>query len=185
MALVGAAAVGRPKVEALGRALVRRFPDLAVTTLRAEFPTAEAVRLVAPAEVLVTTTDADAPRLAAGRLARSLLQIHVDIGTSTDRWSRTSGADVRVCLPSDRCLLCMGGVASRDLYREPRRPGTSSRLINAAATHVAIELLAAILAGGQDRSRWVRLECGWAGGILASREAAPDATCPWCGVQDS
>lgn len=192
MALVGAGDVGRPKGEAVGRELVRRFPDLAVSALRAEFPTAEAIRLIAPADIVVTTTDADEPRMMAAAITRRLVQVHVDIGTSSERWSGSSGADIRMCMPGGRCLLCMGGIASAGAgHGRPqiRRPGTSSRLINATAAHLAIDMLAGSFAGASIQSRWARLELRGTDHSLTTRKMLPadaqQVPCPWCGGSQS
>lgn len=185
MALVAASSVGATKVHALGSSLVLRFPDIAVTGIWSAFPSIDAIGAIAAADVLITATDSDEPRLIAASMAQRLMQTHIDVGTSTDRLTRASGADVRVCVPEDRCLVCLGGVASAGGSRA-RRPGTSTRLINAVAAHLAIELLAGILNGTGVSSRWVRIEAEGGSGRLLTREvpreeAGSNSDCPCCG----
>lgn len=183
MALVTGDSLGEPKVLALAEMLAMRFPSMAITGICGEFPALGQISILARADVLVTTTDADEPRLMAARLSRLLLQTHVDIGTSTEPWSGRSGADIRVCTPGSRCLVCLGGVASRE-NEGVRRPGTSTRLINATAAHLAVEMLAGVIARRRTPSRWVRVEAGGDGSIssreLPARTVA--GVCPCCGA---
>ena len=182
MALVSESSIGTPKVQAVGESLTARFPSLAFTGLASSFPTSEVISAIAGADVLVTATDSDEPRLFASSLSRRLLQIHADIGTGTDPGAQSSGADIRVCLPHDRCLVCFGGVASNQTSRQ-QRPGTSTRLINAIAAHATAEMLARVFARREMASRWIRIENRAADGrIAAFHEHAPLTTtpCPCC-----
>jgi hypothetical protein len=108
------------------------------------------------------------------------------------------GAEVRLVLPGDGCLLCLGGVAhpshvdavfrsradeerfqsQRDWRRE--RAG-SLRSLNQVAAGLALRLLEDFLAGRVERSMWLRLEYGGDGTPTVHRpESERMSDCPMC-----
>jgi len=181
MALVSARDVGRPKVEAVGSALCHRFPEISVTAVASQFPCERSLCAVAPADVLVTSIDRDRPRLHAAHLARQMLMLHLDIGTGPDGLGAFA-ADIRLTMPRGLCLLCLGGVADTNDRGSPR-PGTSSRVINAAAAHLACQALVNAMANPLPRSDWWRVRAGGRDPIYSSERLTPeqgDTACPWC-----
>lgn len=200
--LLGEEDVGRAKCEAFAR----RVDEWAI----ASAPVAPVVALASSKEgykaakgagVLVDACDRDSGRLACALYATTLHKPQLSIATGVrynEAGLRTLGADVRLTLPGDRCLLCLGGLedypralrelASRNLANERNddawrneRAG-SLRSLNSAATGVALRLLEDLFAGRIGESRWVRLE--WdEDGRLATREPEPGlqkASCPLC-----
>jgi hypothetical protein len=141
--------------------------------------------LVKTADVLVSCVDDDAARLVIGTLACCYAKPLLDVGTGifdedsnqpsaiSDQRpairNRQMGADIRLILPGDGCLLCWGGVADpqealeRWRTKQPRRPwreerAGSLRSLNAVAAHFGIRLLEDLVAGRLTRSVWLRFE---------------------------
>mgnify|MGYP002402417606 CR=1 FL=1 len=181
MTVVGTKDLGRPKADSLGRALCERFPQLAVSAVNDRFPTIRSVIAVAAADVLITAIDLDRPRLAANRFAQSMLQLHLDLGTGAGPRG-TQAADVRLLTPYGRCLLCLGGVPDLRL-NVSRRPGVSSRSINAIAVHLGCQLLMNALGEREPASTWLRVSQTRSPVAVASQMMTPlqsDVNCPWC-----
>jgi hypothetical protein len=108
---------------------------------------------------------------------------------------RALGADVRLIVPGDGCLLCWGGVAQpreaiqRWRTSQPRRPwhverAGSLRSLNAMATHLGLRLLEDLVAGRLTRSVWLRFETD-AHGIPTLRHLPVQRrlTCALCASQ--
>lgn len=141
--------IGRFKAEAIAENLKRDLPHVQITALPQSVMTAEARMLVKTADILVCCVDDDGARLVTGALACCYEKPLLDIGTGifdedsnqpsavsnpqpTTR-NRQMGADVRLILPGDGCLLCWGGVANpqealeRWQTKQPRRPWYEER----------------------------------------------------------
>ena len=167
--------VGHPKVEALTAFLQSHAdPALPLQVTAIQETITKAYRQAITADVLFCCVDNDAARLACGILATCFHKVLVDIGTGVFHEHRelTRGADVRLVLPGDRCLRCMGSVANYDQglktlgagkatgEREPwwlQRDG-SLRALNMTAAGLAIQLLGDLVAGRVRNSCWIRLE---------------------------
>ena len=194
-----AADVGRPKATALAERLTAFRPDLAVTAMPSSF--ADAHNHLRELDLLVTTVDQDAPRLQAAVWARRHAVVHLDIGTGVTRQEaeRLLAADVRLLLPGDGCVRCVGGLADLDqaeyelfappaaLPRRPPEPWNArGRLgslpaLNALAAATGVQLWLDLLDGTLPGSTWHRLR--WLPGEGWERAsslavAAPD--CPVC-----
>lgn len=198
--LLGEEDVGRPKVEAFAR----RAGEWSIATAavepivaRADSPAGAAASK--RASLLIDACDTDAGRLAVAMLATVYHkpQLSVASGISFDaQGRRTMGADIRLVLAGDRCLLELGGIvdysrALRELAAGPppardedwrtERAG-SLRSLNQAATAVGIRLVEDLFTGRVRNSRWVRIE--WTDdGRFTTREPEPgprQTDCPLC-----
>jgi hypothetical protein len=186
-------AIGRPKAEVLAEALRERFPWAAPEPLPVSAAARPALHALRTCDLLIATVDRDAARLAAGVLAALYLKPLLDIGAGVGLPGvrPRAGAEARLILPGDGCLLCWGGLA------EPRRAGEalararevetpsaprtgSLRSLNMAIVGLALRLWEELLAGELPASRWLRLV--WIGGtpVLQEMAPAPRPDCPLC-----
>jgi hypothetical protein len=208
--------LGRYKVEALAENLHRDLPHVQITTAPHSVLTSEAAQLAKTADVLICCVDDDAARLATGALACCYTKPLLDIGSGIFREAspqpgqhaapgpRRMGADVRLIVPGDGCLLCWGGVAQpRDAVQRwrtaatapgvplPRRPwqterAGSLRSLNAVAAHLGLRLLEDLVAGRVSQSAWVRFEVDDRGmPALHTLPARRRLSCAFCGLLGS
>jgi hypothetical protein len=189
--------VGRLKVTGVRESLVaisgfpagiRALPD-SITSLRT-FVTAK------EADILISCVDHDGARLAAGIIATLYAKPLLDIGTGIfgSGEGRQMGGDIRLVLPGERCLLCLGGVANAEQARriftaqnpQPRlawheeRAG-SLRSLNQVAAHLGLRLLEDLVGERVQHSTWLHLEFD-SHGLPSSRVVAPpeNPACPLC-----
>jgi len=168
---------------------------------------ARGIDIAKQSDVIFSCVDRDAARLATALIATAHHRVLVDIGTgvllqddgvqSRDRRIRI-GADVRVILPGEGCLLCRGGLVdydgavrelagaadaspeSRDRGAFGRRSG-SLRSLNTVAVGAALRLLEAVVAG-DGHGGWMRLDDDGTGRFHVNYPEPPDsrAGCPLC-----
>lgn len=192
--------VGRPKARALAERLVQLRPDLAISVH--EQPINEAAEnLRSPAELVVSTVDDDAARLAASWLSRDILAPHLDAGSSV--WRASNGhlelaGDVRMLLPYEGCVACVGGLDDfeRCLYefaapRESLHKGEpvswnaqragSLITLNGVVVSTAIQAWIDLMSGQRRGSYWTRISRE-AGGLFSLRGEPVGAAseCPFC-----
>jgi molybdopterin/thiamine biosynthesis adenylyltransferase len=199
--------LGRFKAEAIAENLKHDLPHVHITALPQSVITAEARMLVKTADVLICCVDDDAARLVVGALACCYEKLLLDVGTGifdedshqlSEVSHRRMGADIRLILPGDGCLLCWGGVAnpqealrrwrtglSLGRAKEQRRPwheerAGSLRSLNAVAAHFGIRLLEDLVAGRLTQSVWLRLEVNEQG--LPSLQSFPACLLPTCSL---
>jgi hypothetical protein len=205
---VTSAEVGRPKVEAVARWLRVLRPDLELVTGKDWAQSRRGIDILRAADLIVTTVDADAGRLAASMVANAYLIPHLDIGTGIHRAGvdqaggaanreRRMGADVRLLLPGDGCVLCAGGIpdepAARAELLDPdlrlerlratpwwRERAGSLAALNEIAVGRGLLLWFDFLTGRIHESRWDHLEIDEEG-RLEHREIAVEAR-PECSV---
>ena len=108
------------------------------------------------------------------------------------------GLDVRLVLPADRCLLCLGGVRHPTLAQSVLQSAAAERAfllrrdwqreragslfsLNQVAVGLALRLLEDLVAGRIAESTWLHLDYG-ADGLpsLQRVEAERNAACPLC-----
>lgn len=204
MDAVNAQDVGKPKVEAVAAHLRRVVDPLSVFSFPESVLSAGGIRLIKEADILICCVDNDAVRLAVGGFASIYAKPFLDIGTGIFDFNRSSrernleiGADIRLILPAEGCLLCWGGVANRDALgltanRDPRaqrrtdwrhtRAG-SLRSLNQVAAHLGIGLLESLIIGKLTESKWLRLEIDPQGTpSLQTLSATSIPNCPLCRV---
>jgi hypothetical protein len=216
MDVVGDADVGRPKVEAAADHLRDRLAASCGSILPVNAPIAvpEAISAAIGCDVLFACPDNDAARLAVAIIGTLYHRVVVDVGTGihfpTDpvltirnphsairnRWM---GADVRLIVPGDGCLLCRGslthyGRALDDLinHRDPNLPARvwneeragSLRSLNQLAAALAVRLLEDLVAERIQGSIWARVDVNEAGRVAVDYPLGepPPASreCPLC-----
>lgn len=159
------------------------------------------------ADVLCCCADNDAARLTAALLATLHHKVLLDIGTgihfgeirnpNSELQDRTMGADVRLILPGDGCLLCRGNLtqyarAVEDLvaHRAPavleadwrRQRAGSLRSLNQMAVGLAVQMLQDLVARRLRASLGAHLECDPAGHATIRHPPLPKSgpSCPLC-----
>ncbi|MGE0824221.1 MAG: ThiF family adenylyltransferase [Candidatus Binatia bacterium] len=168
--------------------LTTAIPD-SITTLRAFVSAKEA-------DVVICCADNDGARLAAGVIAAVYAKPLLDIGTGVfgTAEARRMGADIRLILPADRCLLCCGGITDVEQARQifmaqpvaPRQPWNeeragSLRSLNQIAAHIGLRVLEDFISERVQESRWLRLEFDAQGFPSVQVITPPPAlTCPLC-----
>ena len=197
--------LGRFKAEALRDNLQRDLPHVAIRALPQSALTAAARDLIKSADILIGCVDDDAARLALGGLACCYAKPYLDLGTGVFSevlhlaatqtiGHRQLGADVRLILPGDGCLLCWGGVQNAPTALQRWRSGTgrrswneeragSLRSLNALAAHSGLRLIEDMVSGHLRQSVWFRHETD-AHGIPSLRRLSghPRPGCPLCAV---
>lgn len=81
---------------------------------------ADVVRRARSADLIVSCVDHDTPRLAAALLCHRFLKIHLDVGTGVtmdERGERLLAGDVRLLLPGQGCICCVGGLNAEEEAR--------------------------------------------------------------------
>ena len=186
---------GRPKAEAVARWLrPLARPGAVVDARLLDVASPVAGMLLARAEAIVSCVDDDRARFWCAAWAAALHRPHLDVGVSAGPGAM--GADIRLTVPADGCLACIGGFADparlpvhADLDRrdEPqdfrqRRRG-SSRSWGMAAAHLGLRLLEGLYAGTVAGSRFRRIEEDGRGQLRATDQTAGRAArCPLCGT---
>lgn len=172
MDLVGERDLGRPKVQAISERLMRDSAHVDVTPLAASVFAPEARALMTTSDVLISSVDDDLARLVIGAMASLYEKILLDVGVGVfrdARGRREAGADVRLIVPGDGCLLDWGGVADPrgaiERWRSGRPRGRwsderagSLRSLNAIAANTAIRLLEESIRARRNASTWLRLD---------------------------
>lgn len=191
--------VGRFKVEALAERLLASNPEMCITCHTGAVN--ELLdRLRSRADLIVTCVDDDTPRLAASWLSREMLAPHLEIGTAIQRGMQgrpTQQGDVRLLLPYEGCVQCVGGLRDREqtLYELAAPPGSLHRgepivwtdqragslvHLNAVTVGAAAELWLSLLRG-ESGSTWLRLDAEPGGNWRIHRSAVTaDEKCQLC-----
>jgi hypothetical protein len=215
--------VGDWKVHNRAAMLRRIRPDLEIEPVNREFPDRASLEKLESVDLIVTAADGDLARLAAARWANDHCRPHLDVGTGvfatesdssvTDQRgnqqrapSFRKGLDVRLTLPGDACVSCLGGLrdesgARKQLAIPPgmltsdrrtawheRRAGSLATL-NAIAVNLAIQQWLDLLAGDIRSSRWTRMEWTLDGQLNLAVQTTPNAECklcrPWHGAREN
>lgn len=192
MSLVTAADLNQPKAQAVINRVRARYEAIHTADYRAvigwNYACPAAQTAMAECDVLLCCVDSDAARLAAALAAARYHKVLIDAGTGVfvppdaPAPARAGaaphvemGADVRLILPGEGCLLCCGGLRDAsgglvEMYNEERRrqrrqtghlarAGSLHCLSHVAASEV-VRLLQRLCAGRINRSQWVRYEEG-------------------------
>lgn len=193
--------VGRPKAPVLAERLVEFRADLSATAIARSVVDSAVVDDVRGTDLIVSAVDSDTPRLAAAHLARRFTKVHLDVGMTVEPDARTGrllAADVRLLLPGQGCVCCVGGLgdeeeARYELLAPPgalrrRRPlawheqrAGSLITLNALTVGTAVQSWLDLLAGRLRGSQWQRFR--WIPGTGLHVDQAPvDAAreCPIC-----
>ena len=196
--------IGRSKAAALAHTLHRQRPDLTLSawdkSLLDEGMLADLRRR--PADLVLTSVDDDAARLAGWLLASALLVPHLDVASAilagpTDRQLL---GDVRLFVPGrgNGCPVCVGGVGNLEetLYALNAPPGSLRRGeatewhehragsligLNSIVVGAAMQLWLDYLSGRCRSSAWQRLRWQPSSGLLSDFAAvASGANCRFC-----
>jgi molybdopterin/thiamine biosynthesis adenylyltransferase len=208
--------LGRPKAEAIADHLcaLLSHASVSVSPVVASISHPTALAAAKACDVLFCCADNDAARLATAILATMYHKVLVDLGTgifyptppsptpplSHPPTPRTMGADVRLILPGDGCLLCRGNLTNyaqavddlcnqrslEDLQRDwsPQRAG-SLRTLNQLATALGVQMFQDLVAGRLLASVWAHVEINEAGRLAIHYPPLPQPTdspaCALCG----
>jgi hypothetical protein len=161
---VTARAIGSSKVEALAGFLRRDFPEIDVIPVQNGVETPAALTRAAEAEVIISAPDAGRPRFFAAVAAVLFCRPHLDVGTGIFRRGGTleAGADIRLIVPGEGCLNCVGGIR-RLLSLRPRADWRSEcarslRSLNQIAAHAGLYLVERLFSGDRMGTTWQRIE---------------------------
>jgi hypothetical protein len=186
--------IGRFKVEAVAAALLEQ-DGLQIATLAESVHTSGARAAMRQADVLICCADDDAARMIVACHAVWYARLLIDIGTGIfsdhqeNSGGRRMGADIRMLIPGEACLLCVGGLANvgpaleRWQRGEPRvvwhaeRQG-SRRTLNQIAVHEGLLLLEELVSERITGSVWLRRE--WDPHGQARPQTLPIVTRPAC-----
>ncbi len=194
--------IGRLKTEALQTSLHAFRSDCLITSLPYPATHPAVAAKAAGADLIVTCVDHDTPRLAAARLARRLLKVHLDVGTGVsqddDSEQRLVAGDVRLLLPRMGCVCCVGGLRNEAEARYelaappsalPRRAPTpwhqqragSLITVNAMTVATGVHLWLDLLGGQLRTSHWTRLHWQPRQGLQSDgAPVGPAIGCPLC-----
>ena len=220
MDAVTAADVGRNKAEAVADHL-NRYGPLACHPDQepSVHPVPESILSLAgliaakQADVLFCCVDDAAARLATAFIATLYLRPLIDVGTgittpglagqqtafSPSGRRQQMGADVRLILPGDRCLMCLGGVTSFEQARKDLLSGTVAQArgdwrtqragslysLNGIAVQLAMRLFEDFLSARLQKSTWLRLDMSSQAepSLRTHTEMRTPADCQFCGVR--
>lgn len=190
---------GRSKVEVLARHLTSLQLPARVVPLRHALNELRHRPEPAAADLLLLCVDDDRARLAGAVLATVHHRVLIDVATGIRMDAagrRRAGADVRLILPGDGCLLCRGGLtalgpalASFHLPRRSsghaaawrRQRAGSLRTLNRIAVGVALQMLCDLVAERIERSTWLQLDLREDGRLSTLYPEPPnDPRCPLC-----
>jgi len=208
--------IGHTKVKALADFLQRHCASShAETSIRAVAdPIVIAYGAALAADVIFSCVDSDAARLASGIIATLFHKVLVDIGTGihfTTTHSqirhppsairhRIMGADIRLILPADGCLVCFGNLANyeealAELSQRNRKERTdrkywwerrmgSLRTLNMLAASVAVQMLCDLAAARIRSSTWVHVQYDQSSLVrmerIVRRASEAQVNCPLC-----
>lgn len=168
--------VGRNKAAVLAERLIAYRPDIALSVVPQSL-TMHNVTSVGRADVIVSCVDQDVARLRIAQFANDFLRSHLDIATGVrlQGGAKQLAADVRLLLPGEGCISCIGGLASRETAQaellapssvwtrsalQPwNREGRigSSLLLNSVAVSTGIQSILEVLESGEGASTWHRI----------------------------
>lgn len=202
LAFTDGAALGHEpsrKVDKLANWLRSAMPATRVQALAMDVRQPEAAALLSECDVIITTPDRDEPRLVCASIAAAYHRVHLDIGSlvSRNQAGRTQlGADVRLMLPGDRDLSCLGGFAAIDQVEGLTRQTPDATAAEpwwrlkagaltswaAVAGGLGMRLLEDLAAGRLQGSRWLRVthDEGDAAPHVQALDAQRDPFCPLC-----
>jgi hypothetical protein len=167
-------------------------------------PIVAAYQAALAADTLFCCVDNDAARLACGIIATLFHKVLVDVGTGIhsplsqpEIRNRIMGADIRLLLPADGCLVCFGKLANYEAalaaLAQGRRAASrqwweqrngSLRTLNMLAASVAVQMLCDLIAGRVQASVWTQMQYEQSGALrveqIVRRAAEDDKYCPLC-----
>lgn len=168
--------IGRTKVEAVADAFYRLESVQLIRTSPTSVTNLAALDLIRWGDVLISTLDDDGARWVSSALAAMYLKPHLDVGTGVLRQNGRIevGADVRLTLPGEACLMCLGGLARPEQVATILGSGEDERLaragrdwrneragslrsLNQIAAGLGLRLLEDLFTGRVREPHWHRL----------------------------
>ena len=192
--------LGRKKVDVLKDYLDLLPAHPTINVVSESIMSFEALRAVKESRIIISTVDNDAARMGAAFLATIYSKIFLDVGTgifidNTER--RQMGSTVRLILPGQGCLLCMGGLSDMDRAREMilnkrgakeisrdwrlERSGSVASL-NQIGVNLGLRLLEDLAAGRVKSSTLLQVEYNNSGipSINSQKFEDNNSRCPLC-----
>ncbi|MGH8477259.1 MAG: ThiF family adenylyltransferase [Methylococcales bacterium] len=196
MSLVIESDVGKPKSRAIAERLRSMNSGWSEIDARVCDLTDQSARQAIAAHPLIwQCVDNGAARIAGGMLAAAYHRVLIDIATGVHMDSqRRMGADLRLILPGEGCILCFGGVHNRREALETLLSGTpqahadwtaqragSLRSLNLIAVGFALRLAEDLVAERVTGSTWLHLEFDEHGSAnLEYPSVSPSTDCLLC-----
>jgi hypothetical protein len=199
MMVVTAADRGALKAPAVAEALRRRSSTNWITAVVGSVTHLPALRALQACDVLFGCLDHDSGRLAVAVLAVLFCKPYLDVATGIhgSATRRRMGADVRLLVPGERCLLCLGGLADRaggrrvltsadaeqafHAHRDWRQERSGSLLsLNHLAAALALRLWEDFVAQRLPGSTWLHAEFDSAGQLTLTYSPRAVGSCPLC-----
>jgi hypothetical protein len=190
-----------PKAPTVAEALRRRSPTNRITAVVGSVTHLPALRALQACDVLFGCLDHDSGRLALAVLAVLFCKPYLDVATGIygPVTRRRMGADVRLLVPGERCLLCLGGLAdhagarrvltSADAeqafyaHRDWRQERNGSlRSLNHLATALALRLWEDFVAQRLPGSTWLHAEFDSAGQLALTYPPSAVSPCQLCSL---
>ena len=193
----------RPKAEALAGHLRKlSVAPNRIQAIHAALDSPPGLEAVQSADIVVGCADSNGARLLAAVNATLHHKILLDIGAGIflpseadgSTHGRHMGADVRLIVPGDGCLLCRGNLtnyhqALSELFSKAQSPAPwwrqragSLRSLNQMAVGLGLRLLEDLAAERINGSVWASLEFDGSGRVQVDYPNPPPATepCPLC-----
>jgi predicted ThiF/HesA family dinucleotide-utilizing enzyme len=205
--------LGKPKAEAIVTNLHSVInPQQELVAILSSVTAESALAACKRADVLFCCADNDVARLVAAILATLYHKVLVDIGTgihftASDNQirnpqsairNRTMGADVRLILPGDGCLLCRGNLTNYNQavenlcnHRPPvdlettwsRQRAGSLRSLNQLAAGLGVHMLQELVTERIQQSVWARVEFDESGHLAVQYPPTqPSTDIPACAL---
>jgi molybdopterin/thiamine biosynthesis adenylyltransferase len=189
--------VGSSKAQILAYLLQRFRPEMTAYAIPHNLATLPGMEAAWEADIIVSLVDSQPARLVASAVASAYLKPYLDIGQSVvvaDGRRRELGVDVRLIVPGQGCLRCIGGTdrlllatAMNQLIRRPRvavnfrqeRAGSLASLAS-IAVGLGMRLVEDMLAGVRTESAWLRLVQRGPAMELRELPTRPGRACPIC-----
>ena len=122
-------------------------------------------------DIIICCDGDDFSRYTASFLGAAYLKPVLDISTHiscTENSINKISADIRLYLPGDACIQCMGAIKSQNNYSgiskdgtnndENYNPNISLRSLNQIAAHIGVRMIEDYISGRITTSRWVMVE---------------------------
>lgn len=200
MGAVTDADIGRFKVEALASSLAAVAPALEAVTVPDSITRLRALNAVKACDFLFSCVDHDSARLALTGLATIFAKPLIDVATGIHGrgGQRQMGSDIRLTLPGESCLLCLGGLRDPSVAQEAIRSADAELAIygsrewdnertgslaslNQIAAGIAMRFVEDLIAERIEESMWVRIEFDPSGRLAVTYPTANRfAACEMC-----
>jgi hypothetical protein len=152
--------IGTYKVEAVSNYLRQIRSEVEVQSMACDVMEAKVLEILKTSDFFITAVDREEPRQYISYLSTLLGIPYLDIGSGIyiEEGIIRGGSDVRLILPGDSCIMCMGGLRRRRRQRGDIREGLSPASLNELAIGLSLYLLEEYFAGENQGSIWLRAE---------------------------